>query len=82
MPGFPKVQLNDLEPVERAITANTVAVMLEPIQGEAGVFVATDEFLRGLRALTQARRHASDPRRDPNRDRPHRKILRLRARRR
>ena len=43
--------LNDLAAVEQAITPNTVAVMLEPIQGEAGVFVATDEFLRGLRAL-------------------------------
>ena len=53
VPGFPKVQLNDLEQVERAITANTVAVMLEPIQGEAGVFVASDAFLRGLRVLTQ-----------------------------
>jgi acetylornithine/N-succinyldiaminopimelate aminotransferase len=53
VPGFPKVQLNDLAAVERAITPNTVAVMLEPIQGEAGVFVATDEFLRGLRALTK-----------------------------
>ena len=52
VPGFPKVPLNDLVAVEQAITPNTVAVMLEPIQGEAGVFVATDEFLRGLRALT------------------------------
>ena len=51
VPGFPKVPLNDLGAVERAITPNTVAVMLEPIQGEAGVFVATDEFLHGLRAL-------------------------------
>ncbi len=53
VPGFPKVQLNDLEQVERAMTANTVAVMLEPIQGEAGVFVASDAFLRDLRALTK-----------------------------
>ena len=52
VPGFKKVPLNDLAAVERAITLNTVAVMLEPIQGEAGVFVASDEFLRGLRALT------------------------------
>jgi acetylornithine/N-succinyldiaminopimelate aminotransferase len=52
VPGFIKVPLNDLAAVEQAITSNTVAVMLEPIQGEAGVFVATDEFLRGLRALT------------------------------
>jgi acetylornithine/N-succinyldiaminopimelate aminotransferase len=53
VPGFPKVELNDLAEVERAITDKTVAVMLEPIQGEAGVFVASDQFLRGLRALTK-----------------------------
>jgi acetylornithine/N-succinyldiaminopimelate aminotransferase len=52
VPGFPKVPLNDLAAVEQAITPGTVAVMLEPIQGEAGVFVASDGFLRGLRALT------------------------------
>ena len=52
VPGFPKVPLNDLAAVERAITPKTVAVMLEPIQGEAGVFVATVAFLRELRALT------------------------------
>jgi acetylornithine/N-succinyldiaminopimelate aminotransferase len=56
VPGFPKVHLNDIDEVERAITANTVAVMLEPIQGEAGVFVAADAFLRDLRALTKQRR--------------------------
>jgi acetylornithine/N-succinyldiaminopimelate aminotransferase len=50
--GFNKVALNDLDAVEAAITPRTVAVMLEPIQGEAGVFVATDHFLRDLRALT------------------------------
>jgi len=53
--GFVKVPLNDLAAVEAAITPRTVAVMLEPIQGEAGVFEATDAFLRDLRALTQAR---------------------------
>ncbi len=55
VPGFPKVPLNDLSAVEAAIGADTVAVMLEPIQGEAGVFAATDAFLRGLRALTRQR---------------------------
>jgi acetylornithine/N-succinyldiaminopimelate aminotransferase len=53
--GFIKVPLNDLAAVEAAITPNTVAVMLEPIQGEAGVFEASDAFLRGLRALTRER---------------------------
>jgi acetylornithine/N-succinyldiaminopimelate aminotransferase len=52
VPGFIKVPLNDLAAVERAITPKTVAVMLEPIQGEAGVFVAAEQFLRDLRALT------------------------------
>jgi len=52
VPGFPKAQLNDLASVEALITNNTVAVMLEPVQGEAGVWSATDEFMRDLRALT------------------------------
>jgi len=55
VPGFPKVPLNDLAAVERAIGPRTAAVMLEPIQGEAGVFEASDAFLRDLRALTKRR---------------------------
>jgi len=55
VPGFPKAELNDLASVERLITENTVAVMLEPIQGEAGVILATDMFLRDLRELTRQR---------------------------
>jgi acetylornithine/N-succinyldiaminopimelate aminotransferase len=55
VPGFIKVPLNDLAAVEAAIGPKTVAVMLEPIQGEAGVWPATDTFLRELRALTRQR---------------------------
>jgi acetylornithine/N-succinyldiaminopimelate aminotransferase len=55
VPGFVKVPLNDLAAVEAAITPRTAAIMLEPIQGEAGVFEATDAFLRGLRNLTRER---------------------------
>jgi acetylornithine/N-succinyldiaminopimelate aminotransferase len=51
--GFPKARLNDLASVERLITDKTVGVMLEPIQGEAGVWPATDQFLRELRDLTK-----------------------------
>jgi acetylornithine/N-succinyldiaminopimelate aminotransferase len=51
--GFRKARLNDLASVEALINGNTVAVMLEPIQGEAGVWPTTDEFLRDLRALTE-----------------------------
>ena len=53
VPGFPKAQLNDLASVQRLISDKTVAVMLEPIQGEAGVWPATDQFLRDLRELTR-----------------------------
>ena len=51
VPGFPKATLNDLDSVKALIKERTVAVMLEPIQGEAGVVPADDAFLRALRAL-------------------------------
>ena len=54
--GFPKATLNDVASVEALITDKTVAVMLEPLQGEAGVLPATVPFLRELRALTRQRR--------------------------
>ena len=54
VPGFPKAKLNDLVSVRRLISDKTIAVMLEPIQGEAGVWPATDQFLQELRALTEA----------------------------
>ncbi len=50
--GFRKATLNDLASVKQLINDNTVAVMLEPIQGESGVWPATDQFLKELRALT------------------------------
>lgn len=50
--GFPKADLNDLASVEKLITDKTVAVMLEPIQGEGGVIPASRAFMQGLRALT------------------------------
>ncbi|AMP06691.1 acetylornithine transaminase [Collimonas pratensis] len=53
VPGFPKAELNDLASVEQLINDKTVAVMLEPVQGESGVIPATREFMQGLRALTK-----------------------------
>jgi acetylornithine/N-succinyldiaminopimelate aminotransferase len=53
VPGFHKAQLNDLDSVKALINNKTVAVMLEPVQGEAGVWPATDQFLQDLRKLTQ-----------------------------
>ena len=54
VPGFLKARLNDLDSVLALIGPNTVAVMLEPIQGEAGVIEADDAFLRSLRQLCDA----------------------------
>jgi acetylornithine/N-succinyldiaminopimelate aminotransferase len=51
VPGFAKAQLNDEQSVRRAIGPETVAIMVEPIQGEAGVVMAEDAFLRALRRL-------------------------------
>jgi acetylornithine/N-succinyldiaminopimelate aminotransferase len=51
--GFPKARLNDIASVAELINKNTVAVMLEPIQGEAGVWPASDRFLEQLRDLTE-----------------------------
>ncbi|HDT11653.1 MAG TPA: ornithine--oxo-acid transaminase [bacterium] len=50
-PGFKIVKYNDLKAVEEAITENTVGILLEPIQGEAGVFVPHDGYLKGIREI-------------------------------
>jgi acetylornithine aminotransferase/acetylornithine/N-succinyldiaminopimelate aminotransferase len=48
---FVHVPFNDLAAVEAAITPKTVAILLEPVQGEGGINPATPEFLKGVRAL-------------------------------
>jgi len=50
-PGFVRVPFGDLEAVRSAMTANTCAVLFEPIQCEAGVVIPPEGFLRGLSAL-------------------------------
>ncbi len=50
--GFAKARLNDMASVERALSPQTVAVMIELVQGEAGVVLADRGFVRELRALT------------------------------
>jgi len=55
VPGFPRARLNDLASVEALIGPRTIGVMLEPIQGEAGVWPASVQFMRELRALTAQR---------------------------
>ncbi|KAB2927196.1 MAG: acetylornithine transaminase [Dechloromonas sp.] len=53
--GFPKAVYNDIASVEALIGPQTVAVMLEPVQGEGGVIPAEPGFLRALRQLTAER---------------------------
>lgn len=54
VPGFPKARLNDLASVQALISPRTVGVMLEPIQGEAGVVEASPAFLQAVRRLCDA----------------------------
>ncbi|MDI6791539.1 MAG: acetylornithine transaminase [bacterium] len=50
-PGFVYVPFNDLTRLQETISDSTCAIMLEPIQGEGGVNVATIEYLKGVREL-------------------------------
>lgn len=54
MPGARFAEFNDLASAEAAITDDVCAVVVEPVQGEGGLSVATPEFLRGLRARCDA----------------------------
>ncbi|MBV4415812.1 acetylornithine/succinylornithine family transaminase [Clostridium tyrobutyricum] len=51
LPGFSYADFNDLESFKSLVTENTIAIMLEPIQGEGGVVPATQEFMKGIRKL-------------------------------
>ena len=50
-PGFTLVPFGDSAALEKAITPNTVAVLIEPIQGEAGIIIPPDGFLRAVREI-------------------------------
>jgi acetylornithine/N-succinyldiaminopimelate aminotransferase len=54
VPGFVKVPFGDVAAVAGALCARSVAVLIEPIQGEGGVVVPPNGYLRELRALTEA----------------------------
>ncbi|MFI1567044.1 ornithine--oxo-acid transaminase [Streptomyces sp. NPDC020490] len=54
-PGFEIVPFGDLTAMRAAVTENTVAVLLEPVQGEAGVIVPPAGYLPGVRELTRER---------------------------
>jgi acetylornithine aminotransferase/acetylornithine/N-succinyldiaminopimelate aminotransferase len=53
--GFRQVPFNDLEAMRAAVTSQTAAILIESIQGESGITVATPEYLLGLRKLCDER---------------------------
>jgi predicted acetylornithine/succinylornithine family transaminase len=55
VPGFKHVAYNDLRAMERAMDNHTAAVLVEPLQGEGGVYVPDDDYLPGLRKLCDER---------------------------
>ncbi|MBN2839493.1 MAG: acetylornithine/succinylornithine family transaminase [Coriobacteriia bacterium] len=55
LPGFTHVPLNDIAALEAAVTADTCAVLLEPVQGEGGVFPCGQAYLEAVRALCDER---------------------------
>ncbi|MHB0884745.1 MAG: aspartate aminotransferase family protein [Bacillota bacterium] len=55
MPGFKRVPFNNVQAIADAMTDDTAAVMLEPIQGEGGINVPSDDFLPAVRKLCDER---------------------------
>ncbi|MDF2092531.1 ornithine--oxo-acid transaminase [Knoellia sp. 3-2P3] len=54
-PGFPRVKYGDIDAIANAVDETTVAVLFEPVQGEGGVIIPPDGFLRDLRTLCRER---------------------------
>lgn len=55
LPGFKHVPFNDLDAVAEAVDETTCAVLLEPVQGEGGIHIASKPFMQGLRRLCDER---------------------------
>lgn len=51
VPGVSFAEFNNLDSVKALVTDKTCAIILEPIQGEGGINVATDEFMQGIRQI-------------------------------
>jgi acetylornithine/N-succinyldiaminopimelate aminotransferase len=82
MPGVRFAKPNDVESLYAAFGDDTGLILLEPVLGEGGVHPLTPEFLAAARELCVGTRRGPLLRRDPDRSRPHRELLRLGAARR
>ncbi len=76
-PGFKVIPYGDAQALEQAITPETVAFLVEPIQGEAGIKVPPAGFLKQAAELCKQAQRAADLRRDPVGPRSYRQALLL-----
>ncbi len=51
VPGYKHVPYNNLSAMEEAITEDTACVIIEPVQGEGGIYPASDDYMKGLRKI-------------------------------
>ena len=75
-PGFTVIPFGDAAALEAAITPNTAAFLVEPIQGEAGIIIPPDGLPEEGRGALQGEQRPVHLRRDPVGPRPHRQALR------
>jgi acetylornithine/N-succinyldiaminopimelate aminotransferase len=56
LPGFSYAEFNNLDSFKSLVTEGTIAIMLEPVQGEGGVHPASSEFMQGIKKLCEERK--------------------------
>ena len=76
-PGFKVIPYGDAKAVRDAITPNTCAFLVEPIQGEAGIVIPPDGFLRQAAAICRKNHVLLEDGRNPVRSGPHRQAVRF-----
>lgn len=55
LPGFKHIAFNDIDALKNAITNKTIAIMLEPIQGEGGINIAKKDYIQEIRKICDER---------------------------